>query len=263
MNDGISAYKASKITGVPQSTLKDRRSDNIDISTFKSGPKPLLTSETEEKLADHAELMSNTGYGYSRKEFIGVASDICHSLGKLDSDKNLSERWLYAGFVKRQPHLACVKARKLNINRAKSVTEEVVHKYTYFDNLKDILTKYDLFDVPQLIFNIDETGFSPEHNPPKILTKKGKIPNAITSPKSTMVTCIRASNAIGNYVPPFFIFKGKRQNDDIKEGATPGCGFALSENGWSNSTLFQEYIQEHFLKYVQRPSDKHILILFD
>ena len=244
MSDGMSACKASKITGVPQSTLKDRRSGNIDISTFKSGPKPLLTSETEEKLADHAVLMSNIGYGYSRKEFIGVASDICHSLGKLNSDKNLSERWLYAGFMKRQPQLACVKARKLKINRAKSVTEEVVHKY--FENLKDILTKYDLFDFPQLIFNIDETGFSPEHNPPKIVTKKGKAPNAITSPKSTMVTCIGASNAIGDSVPPFLIFKDKKQNDDIKEGATPGCGFALSENGWSNSILFQEYISNIF-----------------
>ena len=125
--------------------------------------------------------------------------------------------------MKRQPKLACVKACKLNINRAKSVTEEVVHKY--FENLKDILTKYDLFDFPLLIFNIDEAGFSPEHNPPKILTKKAKTPNAITSTKSTMVTCIGASNAIGNSVPPFLIFKGKRQN---------GCGFALSENGWSN-----------------------------
>ena len=97
---------------------------------------------------------------------------------------------------------------------------------------------------------------------PKILTEKGKTPNAITSIKSTMVTCIGASNAIGNSVPPFLIFKGKRQND-IKQGATPGCGFALSEKGWSNSVLFQKYIQEHFLKYVQRPPDKYILILFD
>ena len=106
------------------------------------------------------------------------------------------------------------------LNRAKYVTEEVVHKY--FENLKGILTKYDLLEFPHLIFNIDETGFSPEHIPPKILTKKGKTPNAITSPKSTMVTCIGASNAVGNSVPIFLIFKGKRQNDDIKQGPTPG-----------------------------------------
>ena len=58
--------RLQKSQGVPQSTLKDR-SGNIDISTFKSGPKPLLTSETEDKLADHAELISNIGYGIQQE----------------------------------------------------------------------------------------------------------------------------------------------------------------------------------------------------
>ena len=64
--------------------------------------------------------MSNIGYGYTRKEFIGLASDICHSLGKLNCEKNLSERWLYADFMKRQPHLAW---DKLNINTVYGISD--------------------------------------------------------------------------------------------------------------------------------------------
>ena len=135
---------------------------------------------------DHAIHLSHLGYGYTRKEFIDIASDTGHFL-----------------------------------------------------------------------------GFSPEHTPPKILTEKGRTLNTITSPRSTMVTYIGAASAIGNAIPPFLIFKGKRQSDDLKVGATPGCGFAMSDNGWSNAYLLKEYFQEHFLKYVNKPDDKHILVLFD
>ena len=52
------------------------------------------------------------------------------------------------------------------------------------------------------------------------MTKAGKTSKAMTSLKSTMVTCIGANyvNAISKSTPPFLIFKGKRQNDDIKQG---------------------------------------------
>ena len=46
----------------------------------------------------------------------------------------------------------------------------------YFQNLSDILIKYNLLDSPELIFNIDESGFSPEHTAPKLATAKGHTP---------------------------------------------------------------------------------------
>ena len=68
---------------------------------------------------------------------------------------------------------------------------------------------------------------------------KGQIPNAISSHRSTMVTCIGACNAISNNILPFLIFKRKRLSEDLTQGSSPGCGFARSDTGWSNSHIFQ------------------------
>ena len=42
--------------------------------------------------------------------------------------------------------------------RADGFTEEV--RIGWFSTLKDVMTKYDLFDKLQQVFNLDETGFS-------------------------------------------------------------------------------------------------------
>ena len=70
---------------------------------------------------------------------------------------------------------------------------------TYFQNLSEILEKYDIFSAPGLIYNIDESGFSPEHTPPKL--------------------------AIGSPFLPFFILKGQRMLDELTEGTTQGAVF--------------------------------------
>ena len=157
--------------------------------------------------------------------------------------------------------IAFIKPRSLNISRAKSVTEEAVDQY--FQNLSEILVKDNLRDSPELTFNIDESGFSPEHTAPKLATAKGDTPEYISSPRSTMVTCIGACSAFGNFVPPFLIFKGKRLTDDLKEDSSAGYGFAMSGSGWSNSVLFQDYLKKHFLQFVPKPEGSKILILYD
>ena len=207
--------------------------------------------------------MSSMGYGYTRTELINLASDMAHFLAKLPLDKTISAAWLYLGFLKRNKDISFSKLRSLNMSCAKSVTPETVEKY--FQNLYDILEKYDLLFSPGLIYNIDESGFSPEHTPPTLSCQKGQTPNFISSPRSTTVTCIGACNAIGNSIPPLLIFKGKRMPEDLTEGATPGCGFGVSDSGWSNSLLFQNYmyLKNHFLKYAMRHNDKQLLLLYD
>ena len=249
------------MTSVPQTTIKDRRLGNVSKDCFNTGAPTVFTAEQEAKLKNHVLEMSSMGYGYTRTELIHLATDMAHFLSKLPQDRTLSEAWLYLGFLKRNRDISLLKPRSLNMSRAKSVTPETVEKY--FQNLKDILDKYDLLASPGLIYNIDESGFSPEHTPPKLACQKGQTPNFISSPRSTTVTCIGACNAIGNSIPPFLIFKGKRMLEDLTEGATPGCGFGVSDSGWSNSLLFQNYLKNHFLKFAMRQNDKHLLLLYD
>ncbi|XP_046560004.1 MFS-type transporter clz9-like [Haliotis rubra] len=77
-------------------------------------------------------------------------------------------------------------------------------------------------------------------------------------------TVIGCANAIGNALPPFFMFKGQRMREELLEGSLPGTAGTVSETGWSNSQIFRNYISDHFLKYsMPATKEKPVLILFD
>ena len=63
------------------------------------------------------------------------------------------------------------------------------------------------------------------------------------------VTCIAAGNALGNSVPPFYVFPGVQWNNSFLEGAATGAGGIMSKSVWSNSEVFQSYLNNRFLKY--------------
>ncbi|XP_076100748.1 LOW QUALITY PROTEIN: uncharacterized protein LOC143069829 [Mytilus galloprovincialis] len=79
-------------------------------------------------------------------------------------------------------------------------------------------------------------------------------------PTTTVMGC---GNALGHQIPPYFIFAGKRIRQELLEGATPGADGSVSETGWSNSEIFQSYLETHFIKYVTGMQDKHSLLLYD
>jgi hypothetical protein len=60
------------------------------------------------------------------------------------------------------------------MNRARSFTQQEYEKFT--TNLQATLEKYDLNNSPQLIYNIDESGFYPDHTPPLVIAEKKKQP---------------------------------------------------------------------------------------
>ena len=229
----------------------------------KKGPQTTLSNEEEETLVQHAEVMAQLGYGFSNRQFQHLAGELMHSLGRKNNNKPLSNNWLYA-FLSRWSHrVASLTPKKLELARAKCATPESVDKY--FKNLGEIIDKYNLQDKPHLIYNADETGIQPEHRPPNVIATPGSKPQAVTSPRSTTTTLIGCANALGNAVPPFFIFKGKRFNEDLLQGATPGTRGVMSDSGWSNATVFRQYLEDHFLPHVNGggTSDNPILLIFD
>ena len=126
------------------------------------------------------------------------------------------------------------------------------------------MEKYHLKEKPHLIFNIDESGFQVEHNPHKVVAPRGIKVNSIVTDRGAMTTVVAAGSAIGQPVPPFFIFKGKRMNELLKTGACPGSGFTMSDSGWSNSQIFQSYLENHLAKYLpNRGPDEYVLVLYD
>ena len=92
----------------------------------------------------------------------------------------------------------------------------------HFEELKNVMEKYDLIDKPHLIFNIDEKGITINHSPPRVVTGSEIHPQAVTSGKSSTITILACGNAIGNSIPPYFVFPGARMRDDLLQGGSPG-----------------------------------------
>ena len=254
-------YKAAGMYGIPESTLRDRtlgiqpvvgEAENMP----RPGPAATFSRDEEKQLVDHSTYMASIGYGYSRQEFFTLATDFAISLGKKsNSDPIFAASW-YTGFKSRHPDVTLAKPQKLSLVRAKCTSEEVLDKY--FDELGSVMSNSNLNDKPSNIWNIDETGIVMEHSPSNVLCLKGYTPQAVTS----TVTIIAAGNAAGTRILPYYVFPGKRWNDDLMTGSCPGSLGYMTESGWSNSAVFMDYLERHFKKHVPT-NDSPILVIFD
>ncbi|KAJ8306058.1 hypothetical protein KUTeg_016603 [Tegillarca granosa] len=257
---GVSVESAARKCGVPVTTLKDRVRGRINIETIKSGPSPLFSLDEELNFFNHINIMAEIGYGYTRRETLNLASDYAVHLGYRDQDHPLSFRWL-KNFLSRWPAMKVQKPRKLEAVRAKCTSKEVIDRY--FKELKTILDKYNLNDQPGRIFNVDEKGITTDYKPPNVVAGTNFKVQAVVTGKSKTVTVIGAGNAIGNQVPPFFVFPGQRMMPELLDGATPGVQGRVSLSGWSNSEIFDEYMKEHLINYLPaRDASNKVLSAF-
>ncbi len=255
----MSVRRASKVFGVPDSTLRDRVLNKISPDAV-FGKAPLLTLYEEAKLADHLKTMASYGYGYTRQETVDLASDFSIQLGKRSKENPLSLKWI-TGFLQRWPELRVLKPRSLDHARARMASRSLVSEY--FTNLEHILQIHNLTDKPHLIFNVDEKGVTIDHKPPSIVASRSYCPPAVTSGRGQTVTVLGCGNACGMAIPPFFVFPGKRMNQDLMSGATVGAGGTVSESGWSNREIFKQFLETHFLKFVPGSQDQKVLLILD
>ena len=133
----------------------------------------------------------------------------------------------------------------------------------HFSNLQETLKELGIKNNPERIWNIDESGILFEHSPPKVMCMKGVTPQAVTSPRGKNVTLIGCGNAAGSCIPPYYVFPGKRWCSDLLDNTCPGAAGEISETGWSNSSVFQNYMENHFMKYVNIQPDQKHLVIFD
>ena len=138
------------------------------------------------------------------------------------------------------------------------MTSEIVVS-NYFEELRQIIVKYGLSDKPHMIFNVDEKGISQDHTPPHVISSTLVHPPAVTSGKSSTVTIL----GCGMAVPSYFVFPGKRMMSDLMTDSTPGADDCVTDSGWSNSEVFRNYLENHFLKFVPCHIDQKILLLLD
>ena len=97
------------------------------------------------------------------------------------------------------------------------------------------------------IFNCDETDLPLSHKPPKAVDAVGqKHPYAITSNDKAQITVLACGSTSGYCIPPTVVFDRKTLRQDMTTvGEVPGTFYKLSENGWMDTELFQEWFKNH------------------
>ena len=206
--EGTPVYRASREYAVPLTTYRDKVDNRVYVACTKPGPATLLSQLEEAKLVAHNKDLAAVGYGYTRAEVITMASDYAVHLGKRGEDeKSLSMQWFYS-FMSRWPELHVVKPFSLSEQRTRCASEESITNY--FEEFDRILTKYDLKDKPQSLYNIDEKGINTEYKPPNVVAGRGYQPQTVNSESSKTVTLIGAGNAHGCPIPPYVVlFRGR------------------------------------------------------
>ena len=99
------------------------------------------------------QLLPDYSFNASKDITLQLANDYCQLLGL---DHHPSDKWLRLFMQKHINDIKWKREQKMEHSRAEAFTEA---RIGWFLLLKDVMTKHDLFDKPQQIFNIDETGF--------------------------------------------------------------------------------------------------------
>ena len=114
---------------------------------------------------------------------------------------------------------------------------------------------------PERIWNVDETGCTTVHKPAKVLATTGakQVGAIVSAERGQLVTLCCAVNAVGNSVPPMFIFPRVNYRDNFVNGGPVGCVGTAHPSGWMTAAGFLTFLK-HFVAHV-RPSPTHKVIL--
>ena len=112
----------------------------------------------------------------------------------------------------------------------------------FFKNISEVRERYHF--LSESIYNMDDTGYFTTQTPLKVIVlKEAKQVGAVTSTeRGSLVTMIGTINAIGNTVPPYFIFPRSRFAKEFMLAGVPvGSAGCAAKKGWINEETFVKY----------------------
>lgn len=258
--ENVSVAKAASRFGVPAQTLRDRVLGKVRLEVVASGTHPALDHAEEATLMEHLLHVGRRGITFSRQDITDIASDYAFHIGKRPLDKPLTLNW-YRKFVTRWPQIRQMYPLTVNTKNCKVLPFKGVTNY--FDELHQILLKYDLMQKPHFIFNVDELTITQDCVSSHICVETDFYPPAENTDHRQFATIIGSGSASGMSLPPYFMFKDSSLIPETLTQFAPGAACNVSA-GLSLFEDFKCFLEYHFLRWIpKRPPSQHILLLLD
>ena len=179
-----------------------------DINTGYIRNRQVFSDAQETKLVTYLANASSVYFGLLPREVRAFAYQ-CAKAHDITMPPSWSENELagvdwFNGFLKRHPQISVRTPEATSLARATAFNKHNVN--TYFDKLSSVMDRYS-FEASN-IWNLDETGLTTVQRPCRVVAQKGvKQVGAVTSgERGELVTLCQAVSAVGNTVPPMFIF---------------------------------------------------------
>ncbi|CAB3233470.1 unnamed protein product [Arctia plantaginis] len=256
----LSTYKAAERYKVPRRTIRN----HLQSGSLKKslGRKPILNDEEEAQLVQRIIRYSEMGLPVTPRILRRLVYKYCeqnnikHNFN--DEGKRAGKDWFKA-FMKRHHEISVRKAQFMNPARAQKLNKFIVDDH--FKKLRDIYNKFDLYDHPEKIYNMDEKGCRLTiHHQQSVLAKKGaKRVHLQASEHAESVTIAGCVNALGTTIPPMVIFKGKRLKPELYDNLPQGSLVEKSAKGYMTNELFKIFLK-HLSRY---KSQGPCLLIFD
>lgn len=166
----------------------------------------------------------------------------------------------FTAFMKRHPNLLIRSAQLTSLARATSFNRTNAGRF--FSKLGAVIEKHGF--AGNDIWNVDETGITTVQIPDRIIARCGvKQVGAVTSAeRGVLVTVACAVSALGNTVPPFFVFPRKRYNDLFLCNAPPGSVGCGNASGWMQEEELLLFLS-HFVKHTKVTAERKALLLLE
>lgn len=226
--------------------------------------KTVFSEEIELELLQYILRASDIYHGLSPKDVRRLSYQIAKAKnikipGSWNKNEMAGSDWLKS-YKKRHPSISIRKPEATSLARISSFNKHNVNMF--FEKLKTVLDRYK-FEAMD-IWNVDETGLTTVHKPSKILGRKGvKQIGAVTSgERGTLVTVAAAISAIGNSIPPFFVFPRVHFKQHFLTGGPIGCAGTAYPSGWMTDGGFSEFLI-HFVKSTKCSKAHMCLLLLD
>ncbi|XP_037870942.1 uncharacterized protein LOC119629361 [Bombyx mori] len=224
----------------------------------------VFTREQELELSKYLIRCADIYFGLTKKDVMKLAYELTvkYNLSRprtWDDNGMAGEEW-FRMFMKRNSELSVRAAQATSLSRATSFNRKNVD--AFYDNLANVMDRYKF--EPQNIYNVDETGITTVQKPDRIIARRGarQVGSVTSAERGALVTVAIAVNAIGNAIPPFFVFPRVRYQDHFVRDGPIGSAGSANPSGWMQDESFMHFL-DHFRKHTNASPSRKILLVLD